>query len=265
MSQCSARKFSDVQRYFQLQFKEIQWPVLPPAEQTQQNQFNWNGRNENDCIPEIIQYFSNAVVRYQFKDCRKVSVAVEYRVGNRDACQNGKLDIAVLLPHEIATMGATFLCQCISVIEIKTPGAIEQDTEKCLNQCRLQLIALNVGGNNHHPFALLTDVVNYWRFMWLTQNNTVMSVFFDSPQQGLAALNESLDHMNGQQNTCRFVDRCGIKFLDVTSGNNDGVADLSDFYDEMTELEVIQHKRSVGISKVFQMMTPSQRANFTLD
>jgi hypothetical protein len=262
MSQCSAHKFSNVQRYFQLQYDEIQWTVVPI---TLQNQFPWNGRNENDCIPEIIHYFSNAVDRYQFRDCRNVNVAVEYRVSNRNACLNGKLDIAVLLPDQFATLRDTFLCQCVSVIEIKTPEALERDTEKCINQCRLQLIALNVGGNNHHPFALLTDVANYWRFVWLTQNNTVMSVFFDSPQHGLAALKESLDLMNGQQNTSKFVNRCGIKFPDVTSGNNDGVADLSDFYDEMTELEVLHHKRNVGISKVFQMMTPSQRANFTLD
>ena len=43
---------------------------------------------------------------------------------------------------------------------------------------------------------------------------------------------------------------------------NDDIGDLSQFYDEMTEAEILQHKTKIGLSKIFQCLNPTQKLNF---
>lgn len=164
-------------------------------------------------------------------------------------------------------MAETVLSQCIAVIEIKTPAALSANLTKCINQSRLQLLALNSGGNRKYPFALLTNVTDYWRFTWLSTNNTMYSVLFKTWQQGLAALRSALDLLNGKANNSPLSNRCGVKFSlfrDEADRSNDAIADLSEFYDDMTEMEIFQHKSKLGISQFFQLMSPSQKANFII-
>jgi hypothetical protein len=221
-----------------------------------------------ESVPDIISFFSSHLSHYQFKDSRNIHVSVEYSNNGISAVQNGKLDISVLLPDQIATMPETVLSQCLAVIEIKTPKALAANTIRCINQSRLQLLALNSGGNLKCPFALLTNVTDYWRFTWLSSNNVMYSALFETWQQGLAALKSGLDMLNGRSNNnCPLSDRCGVNFSlcgDEADNNNDDVANLSEFYDDMTEMEIFQHKSKVAISNFFRLMSPSQKANFAI-
>ena len=259
MSECSTTKFAAIQRFFSLEFKEILWDLEGIVVNSG---FEWNDRAEDECIPDIVSFFATNISDFQFRDSRNISVVVEYSVNETKATSNGKLDIVSLLPKEVATMKETILSQCICVIQIKTPMALARDEEKCINQSRLQLLALNIGGNRRHPFALLTNVTDYWRFTWLSRNNTIYSVLFTNQNQGLVALQEALQMMNGRCNSCPLTDRCGVNFTEI-GGAGEDIADLSDFYDDMTEYEVFQHKTRIGFSKLFQMISPSHKANIS--
>lgn len=264
MSECSGAKFAFIQRYFQLKFKDLTWDLEGIG---LESGFEWSDKSENNCIPEIISFLRANISDYQFIDATKIKVVVEYACNDTKAVANGYLDIATLLPREVFHSNATILSQCVCVIEVKTAKALEIDTEKCINQSRLQLLALNMGGNDKYPFALLTNVTNYWHFSWLSSNNTVHSVFFDNQNQGLAALQVALQMMNGQSSTCPFTERCGLSFPHVgggAGGTYDDIADMSQFYDDMTELEIFQHKSKVGLSRFFQLLSPSQRANIAV-
>lgn len=72
--------------------------------------------------------------------------------------------------------------------------------------------------------------------------------------------------MNGSGGICPFTDRCRLNFSQVggAGGTYDDIADMSEFYDDMAELEVFQHKSKVGLSRLFQLLSPSQRANIAV-
>lgn len=235
MSECSGVKFAEVQRFFGLIIKEVQWNfTLTPRTFC----FEWDGRPEVQRMPDIVESFSNSISEFQFRDARAVSVVVDYAVGEMPARFKGELDIAVLLPDEVATMPETIFCQSICIIEVKTPTRLLNGRQKCINQTRLQLLAINSGGNPHKPFALLTNMTDYWHFMWVTENNLIYSVSYDNSQAGLEALKEGLDMMNGVINNCPFTVRNLVNFSAIRGGgyigDNETIANMEEFYDEMT-------------------------------
>jgi hypothetical protein len=84
---------------------------------------------------------------------------IQIVVEDPDGHVPGNLDIVCLLPNKAANLQATVLSKCIGVIAIKTPWDLANDVTKCVNQSRLQLIAIS-GGNQRYPFALLTNVTD---------------------------------------------------------------------------------------------------------
>jgi hypothetical protein len=263
MSECSTGKFASIQRFFSLEFKDKIWNLEGIS---LESGFEWDDRSENDCIPEILLFLKTNISDFQFFDARNIKVVVEYSYNGIRATENGNLDIVSLLPGEVTYSNETILSQCVCIIEIKTPKALKNDAAKCINQSRLQLLALNTGGNRQNPIALLTNITNYWHFSWLSSSNTICSVLFNNQNQGLAALKESLQMMNGRSSTCPFTDRWGVNFPEFggAGGNTEDIADLSEFYDDMTEYEVFQHKTKIGFSKLFQMISPSHKANISV-
>ena len=265
MSQCSNFKFLEITNYFDFAFREFSWDLSISMER---NAFDWNERRENEAFSDILSYFTTSMPIYQFKDSRNVDVAVSYRnVNNITVTARGKLDIAVVLPNELATMPETIFCQCIAVIEVKTPRSLLDNRSKCINQTRLQVIALSSGGNSHKPFGLLTNMTDYWHFMWITETNQINSTIFNSSQQGIYALEKGLRMMNGEQSSCPFKNRASVSLPERRGdgGYTDDVANMEDFYDQMTEQEVFKHKSKIGLTRIFETMNPSLRAYFTIE
>jgi hypothetical protein len=229
--------------------------------------FDWNYRRENEAFSDILSYFTTSMPIYQFKDARNVDVAILYNVNNTSVRANGKLDIAVFLPNVLATMPETIFCQCIAVIEVKTPSAILRNRPMCINQVRLQVIALSSGGNAHRPFGLLTNMTDYWHFMWITEANQINSAIFNNSQQGICALAKALPMMNGESSSCPFTNRAYVSLPETRGGGGytDDVANMEEFYDQMTEEEVLRHKSQIGLARIFETMNPSLRQYFTVE
>ena len=115
------------------------------------------------------------------------------------------------------------------------------------------------------PFALLTNATDYWHFSWLSKNNTMKSIVLKNPRQGLAALKEGLQMMNGKRGKCPFKDRMNFLVPEIGRGGEtytDDVGNMEDFYDEMTEEDIFNYKIKRGFTRMFDAMNPTLRESF---
>ena len=69
----------------------------------------------------------------------------DFTDSHQKVIETGNLDVITLVPGEIATLSVTMLSQCLCIIQIKTPRALNKDLEKCIYQNRLQLLSLSTG------------------------------------------------------------------------------------------------------------------------
>lgn len=252
MSDCSNAKFVHVQRFFGITFEEISLNFDPLRRYSPK--FKWDRRGEVDRMNEIAETFSKWIPEYQFRNARHVPVVVQYSHSQRDAVFNGLLDIVALLPNQVARNPETIICQSLCLIEIKKTIIIPKN----INQARLQLIAVNSGGNRRLPFALLTNLTDHWDFLWVKENNHICSLFFDNPLSGLVALRNGLNIVSGSNNSTTFlISRDMINFPEIV--RNDDNADMTEHYDEMTAEEVREHKSRKKLEMVFDMLSPSLR------
>jgi len=242
--------------YYGLSFHQIRWNGEP---WNSAFDFDWDERSEIQRLDEIVDLLVAKIPDYQFKLATNVEVVVPYSLDNRPAQFIGKLDIISLQPNVLADIPHAILSQCICVIEIKK-GLVQSNH---VNQLCLQLIAINSGGNRQKPFGLLTNMTDTWLFMWISLDNIIKFFIVTNHQSGLAALKEGLDMMGGLANNCPFAERGQINFPDIggsNGGNDEIIADLSEFYDEMAPEEIQTHKQKVKFTRFFQIMSPSLRS-----